>query len=111
MSFTTVCAVGDLGEGDMAAFFLDGWEVLVLRDRSGTVHAFDGICPHEAFPLVDGDFDGAVLTCLNHLWSFDASTGRGINPPNCRLAEYAVRIDGHDIQVDPRAEPSSPPTG
>ena len=40
----------------------------------------DGICPHEDTPLVDGDFDGAVLTCLMHLWSFDVASGRGDQP-------------------------------
>ncbi len=31
---------------------------------------------------------------------FDAATGLGVNPGNCRLAEYPVRIDGDDVFVD-----------
>jgi len=104
MGFTRVCATQDLGEGDMAAFFVEGEEVLVLRDRAGELHALDGICPHEDFPLVHGDFDGAVLTCVNHLWSFDPTTGKGINPPGCRLRKYEVRVDGQDVSVDPDIE-------
>ena len=89
----------------MAAFFIDGWEVLVLRDAQGELHALDGLCPHEDFPLAYGDFDGVVLTCLSHMWSFDATTGRGISPPSCRLAKYAVKVDGDDIFVDPELHP------
>jgi len=88
----------------MAAFFLEGAEVLVLRDKGGDLHALDGICPHEDFPLVHGDFDGTVLTCLNHQWCFDATTGRGINPPSSRVAKYLVEADGDDVYVDPDTE-------
>jgi toluene monooxygenase system ferredoxin subunit len=100
MAFQRVCAGEEIGAEDMAAFFLDGWEVLVVRDGSGGLHAMDGICPHEDFPLIHGAFDGTVLTCANHLWSFDVTTGRGINPPSCRLAKYAVKIEDGDVYVD-----------
>jgi toluene monooxygenase system ferredoxin subunit len=88
----------------MAAFFVDGREVLVVRDARGSLHAFDGLCPHEDTPLFDGDFDGSVLTCLSHLWSFDATTGRGINPPTCRLTQYALKVEDDDVHVDPEEE-------
>ena len=109
MAFSRVCSARELGNGEMTAFFLDGWEVLVLRDAQGVLRAMDGICPHEDFPLVHGDFDGTVLTCLNHLWCFDATTGRGINPPTCRLAQYPVRVEGDDVFVDPTGEHSPSP--
>jgi toluene monooxygenase system ferredoxin subunit len=100
MALTKVCAASDLAEGEMAAFFLEGWEVLVVRDRHGALYALDGICPHEDTPLVHGDFDGNVLTCLNHFWSFDVTSGRGINPPTCRLAQYWVEARDDQIYVD-----------
>lgn len=100
MAFTRVCAADALPTGGMAAFFVDDEEVLVVRDRDGNLHAIDGICPHEDTPLVHGDFDGAVLTCLTHGWSFDATTGIGINPPGCRLRRYGVRVEGADIYID-----------
>jgi toluene monooxygenase system ferredoxin subunit len=109
MGFTRACAVGDLADGDMAACSVDGWEILVVRDTAGNLHALDGTCPHEDFPLAYGDFDGTVLTCANHLWSFDATTGNGINPPGCRLAKYAVKVEGDEIYVDRDSEPSVAP--
>jgi toluene monooxygenase system ferredoxin subunit len=109
MGFTRACAVSDLDDGAMTACSVDGWEILVVRDKAGALHALDGICPHEDFPLVYGDFDGTVLTCANHLWSFDTTTGQGINPPGCRLAKYAVRVEGDDVYVDRESEPSVAP--
>jgi toluene monooxygenase system ferredoxin subunit len=104
MAFTRVCADADLGPGQMDAFFVDDWEVLVVRDAAGVLHALDGICPHEDTPLVYGDLDGAVLTCLRHFWSFDVTTGRGINPPSCRLSRYLIEVREGDIFVDRQAE-------
>ena len=103
MAFQRVCAVDEIGDSGMAAFFLDS-EVLVLRDGSGCVHAIDGTCPHEDFPLVHGDFDGTVVTCVNHQWCFDATTGKGINPPGARLTRFELKVDGDDVYVDPDAE-------
>jgi toluene monooxygenase system ferredoxin subunit len=103
--YTRVCAPDELQAGDMAAFFVDGREVLVVRDARGALHALDGLCPHEGTPLVDGDFDGAVLTCLMHMWSFDATTGRAVNPPGCRLAQFAVKVESDDVFVDVEGEP------
>jgi toluene monooxygenase system ferredoxin subunit len=109
MSLERVCAAGEIGEGGMAAFFLDGWEVLVLRDSRGDLHAFDGICPHEDFPLIHGQLDGDLLVCANHLWCFDATTGKGVNPPTCKLTEYALRVDGEDVYVDTATAESAVP--
>ncbi len=98
--YTRACADSQLQPGDMGAFFIEGREVLLVRDARGSLHAFDGLCPHEDTPLVDGDFDGNVLTCLSHLWSFDVTTGIGINPPGCRLTHYALKVEDDDVFVD-----------
>jgi toluene monooxygenase system ferredoxin subunit len=101
MAFTRVCDVDEVPESDMVSFFVDGYEeVLVLRDTSGIFHAFEGLCPHEDYPLVDGLFDGSTIVCSNHGWIFNAATGRGINPSNCRIREYPIEVKGKDILVD-----------
>ena len=58
------------------------------------------MCPHQDIPLVEGKFDGKLLVCRAHQWMFDASTGQGVNPSNCQLAEYPLKIDGDDVMVD-----------
>lgn len=108
MALTRVCGAGDIGPGGMDAFDVDGWETLVVRDDDGTLHAMDGTCPHEDFPLVYGELRGVVLTCANHLWSFDVTNGEGINPPGCRLTRYHVEVRDGDVYVDRDTEPSPP---
>lgn len=103
MAFKRVCAESDIGVGEMTAFFIDDWEVLVLRDASGSLRAMDGICPHEQFSLALGVFDGTVVTCANHMWSFDATTGKGITTPSCQLEQYALKVEGGEVFVDTHA--------
>jgi len=102
MAFIKVCEVGDLGARGLNAFYLMdvGIEVLVLRDRLGELRAFDGVCPHEDYPLVEGQFDGSTITCAAHGWIIDASTGKGVNPSSCRIPSYPIKLEGDEIYVD-----------
>jgi toluene monooxygenase system ferredoxin subunit len=106
VAYTKVCADADLPVGGMTAFFIDDWEVLLVRDKAGVLHAMDGTCPHEDFPLVEGDFDGTIITCAGHKWMFDATTGNGVNPPGCRVSQYAVKVEDGDIYIDSDTGPA-----
>jgi toluene monooxygenase system ferredoxin subunit len=64
----------------------------------------NGICPHEDFPLGYGLFDGSTITCANHMWSFDAVTGEGINTTS-KLERYAVKVEDGGVYVDVFAGP------
>lgn len=100
MAFVKVCGVDDLWEGEMESFEVNGHEVLLVSPEGGEIRAFQGVCPHQDIPLVEGKFDGKVVICRAHQWVFDGNTGQGINPSNCRLAEYPVKIEGSDVLVD-----------
>ena len=50
---------------------------LVLgRDAHGKPFALRDVCPHRAFPLSFGLFDGDSVECAYHGWQFDAHTGQ-----------------------------------
>jgi toluene monooxygenase system ferredoxin subunit len=99
MSFQKVCSVDDLWEGEMESFTVDGQEVLLVCADGGEFKAFQGICPHQDIPLVEGKFENGKLICRAHLWQFDAKSGKGVNPSDCALAEYQVRVDGTDVLI------------
>ena len=100
MGFKKVCTRDDLWEGEMESFDVDGQEILLVCAEGGDIKAFQGICPHQDIPLVEGSFDGQKIICRAHLWQFNACNGKGINPDDCALAEYQVKLDGDDVLVE-----------
>lgn len=105
MNWEKACELEDLWEGDMSSFEVAGVEVLFVWPEGGELKAFQGICPHQDFPLVDGKFDGKTVVCKIHNWVFDAKNGKGVNPHDCELAEYPVRIEDGVVYVDPTVQP------
>lgn len=99
MTFHKVCTLDDVWEGEMTEVEIGEHEVLLVGVEGGEVRAFQAVCPHQDIPLCEGKFDGKVLTCRAHQWTFDARTGRGINPGDCQLATYPIRIEGNDVFV------------
>ena len=100
MGFKPLCDVDELWEGDMACREIDGQEVLLVWPDGGELTAYQPLCPHQEVPLIDGRFDGKTLVCRAHNWVFDACTGQGINPGDCRLAKFPLRIEGQQVLVD-----------
>lgn len=99
MTFHKVCKLDDLWEGEMEAFEVDGEEVLVVWPEGGEPCAFQGACPHQDIPLIEGKFDGKMVHCRAHQWSFCASTGKGVNPDHTQLARYPVKIENGEVLV------------
>jgi toluene monooxygenase system ferredoxin subunit len=89
----------DLWEGEMAGVEV-GPVAAVLVNVDGQVHAFEDRCPHLANPISRGRFDGRILTCAAHEWTFDGRGGGGVNPAAACLRAYAVRVVGDVIFVN-----------
>lgn len=100
VAYQKACALDDVWEGEMLEVDVGEHVVLLVGVEGGGVRAFQGRCPHQDIPLAEGRFDGHVLMCRAHQWTFDVRTGQGINPGNCRLAEYPVKVDGEDVMID-----------
>jgi phenylpropionate dioxygenase-like ring-hydroxylating dioxygenase large terminal subunit len=50
--------------------------VVAGRGQDGKVFALRDVCPHRAYPLSLGHFDGQQVECAYHGWQFDARTGQ-----------------------------------
>ena len=101
MAFIRVCGVEEVEEGGLAEFDVNGQTIVLIRPRDSELVAIQGECPHQNFPLSAGEFDGSrVLICNSHRWEFDVITGRGINPDDCELTRYPIKIKGDAVYVD-----------
>ena len=90
----------DLWEGDIEGVEVGGCKVIIVN-VDGAVRAYQDRCPHQEWPLSDGDLDGEVLTCINHMWEFNAVTGQGINPADEALFPIPCKVEGDIVFVAP----------
>ena len=96
--FAAIANEGDLWDGEMESYDLDGQEILLIR-LDGEYHAYDGACPHQSTSLSAGVLDGGLLVCSAHEWEFDARTGQGVNPRTACLRRREVRLAGGRVLV------------
>jgi toluene monooxygenase system ferredoxin subunit len=89
-------ALDDLWEGDMEGVEIAGHKVLLVN-ADGEVRAYLDQCPHQAWKLSDGDFDGKKIVCSNHSWEFDADSGCGINPRDAELTRYPCMVNSDEM--------------
>lgn len=100
MAFQHACNIDDLWEGEMESVEVNGTEVLLVWPSGGELTAYQAMCPHQEVALIEGKFDGRTLICRAHNWVFDARTGQGMNPSDCTLARYPLRVDGDGVLID-----------
>ncbi|RJF88844.1 2Fe-2S ferredoxin [Oleomonas cavernae] len=99
MTFHAVCDLDDVWEGEVTELEVEGHEILIVHQLGGEVIAFQALCPHQDIPLSEGTFEKGVLTCRAHLWQFDSRSGAGINPSDCHLARYPVKVEDNKVLV------------
>lgn len=67
------------------------------------MHAVDNRCPHEGYPLSQGDIsqgpEGPVLTCRWHNWRFRLRDGRCLQGGE-DVRTYPVHIEGEEVRID-----------
>ncbi|MFQ5601326.1 MAG: Rieske 2Fe-2S domain-containing protein [Candidatus Krumholzibacteriia bacterium] len=98
-TWTTVGAWDDLLPGSLSTFKHRNHQLVVLRTEAGEVFALDNRCPHEGYPLAQGDLKGCSLTCGRHNWKFDVHDGRCILGGE-DVRAYPVRVLDGAIEVD-----------
>ena len=79
---------------------------IALFLHEGEIFACNNRCPHEGYPLVEGELGaGCVLTCHWHNWKFDLRSGTTIYGGDS-LRVYPVKVEQGAIWVDVSDEPA-----
>lgn len=100
MSWNAVCAVADIADGEMKQFTAEeGFDVLVVNVE-GDFFAYQAMCPHLDIPLVDGFCDGELITCMEHMWQFDARNGGASGFAEEGLTAYGLKVEDGRILVE-----------
>jgi len=96
--WTRVCGADEVPVNGMKEFPVGDVNVLIVSTGSGFV-AYQALCPHEAVRLEDGVHDGAVLTCLEHMWQFDVHTGAPLGDAEAGLKSYRLKQESGELYV------------
>lgn len=98
--FTRVCKADSIDEGGTRLVIADGQYIILAWPDSGALKAFQGVCPHTNAPLAEAEFDGQIIACPQHNWTWDAASGAAIHPQESALAEYPVKVEDGVIYVN-----------
>ncbi len=99
MSFVRAGSYSELSEKGSLLLRLEGRQI-VLFDGPKGVFACNNRCPHEGYPLKEGNLtDGCILTCNWHNWKFDLESGETLVGGD-KLRRYPVQIEGDEIWLD-----------
>jgi toluene monooxygenase system ferredoxin subunit len=98
--FNRVCRADTIAEGGMRIVIADAHVIVLAWPENGAIKAFQGVCPHSNMPLAEAEFDGTVLTCPSHSWTWNLNTGEPVHPRESALAEYPVRIEDGVVYID-----------
>jgi len=87
---TSVCRVEECPRDGLKAFdAADGRRVLIATSGRD-VYAYQASCPHMDVALEEGFYDGAVITCHQHLWQWDVRTGEPMGQAEAPLERYEL---------------------
>jgi nitrite reductase/ring-hydroxylating ferredoxin subunit len=95
-----VGAAGEIRPGYSKAVRVSGRWIALFRDPDGEFHATDDACPHEGASLAEGSYHEGRVICPKHSWVFDVRSGDCLRMPGVRLACYATRPAGDDLEIE-----------
>ena len=93
-------AATEIPKGAAKAVSIEGRWYALFHDDDGAFHATDDSCPHEGTSLGEGTFHEGRVICPSHSWVFDVRTGACLGMPEVRLACYATRPVGSNIEIE-----------
>ena len=98
-TWTKAAPLSALKEEGRLVFRKEGRQIALFDTPSG-IHACNNRCPHEGYPLREGDLDDqCILTCNWHNWKFDLQSGRNLYGGE-GLRTYPVEIRGEEVWID-----------
>jgi len=84
----------------MKEYDTEGGLKVLIANAGDTYYAYQGLCPHQEVCLAEGYYDGAVLTCHQHLWQWDITTGKEVGTlAEVPLEKYEVQVEDGEIFV------------
>ncbi len=94
-----ICSASDVPSNGMKSYDTSLGVKVLIANAGDAYFAYQGLCPHQDVCLDEGFFDGATLTCHQHLWQWDITTGAAVGLAEAPLERYEVAREGDEIFV------------
>jgi nitrite reductase/ring-hydroxylating ferredoxin subunit len=94
-----VASLSDLQPGALMQVEAGG-TALAVCNHDGTLHAFQGQCPHRSGPLGQGNLADGNIVCPWHAWEFRVQSGENDYNPDIVLKRYAIAVEGDSVFVE-----------
>src|SRR6266436_6104111 len=101
MSKTFVCPKSQVPANGMVECAVEGGVKLLVANAGDDYYAYQAMCPHQDVALCEGLYDGAVLTCHQHLWQWDIRTGAPMGLAEAPLEYFDVKVEDGSIYIVP----------
>ncbi len=94
-----VCKASDIPLNGMKSYDTSLGVKVLIANSGDTFYGYQGLCPHQDVCLDEGFFDGATLTCHQHLWQWDITTGAAVGLAEAPLERFEIEHEGGEIFV------------
>jgi nitrite reductase/ring-hydroxylating ferredoxin subunit len=98
MTWVDAISLAELKAKGKAVVRRAGRQILLLHNGA-EVFACASRCPHEGYPLLEGQLHGCVLTCNWHNWKFDLSSGATLIGGDA-LTLYPVKLEAERVFLE-----------
>jgi toluene monooxygenase system ferredoxin subunit len=99
MTRKRICLAKDVPANGMMEFSAEDGQKLLVANSGSEYFAVQAVCPHQEVALCEGFYDGAVLTCHQHLWQWDIRTGAPMGLAEAPLERYDVFLEDGTVFV------------
>ena len=100
MAKTRLCSIEAVASGSILECEAGKGRKVCVARCGEEFFAFQAACPHQELPLCDGVMEGHVLTCLGHLWQWNARTGEPEGLAEQPLQTYRVVRKGDLLYLE-----------
>ena len=98
-NWVRIAAEHEIAPGDCGEYVAEE-RIVALFNVGGTLHALDGICPHQGGPLGKGALAGCIVTCPWHGFQFDVTTGQHQTSQSLHQPTFPVKVESGEVWVD-----------
>ncbi len=94
-----ICKASDIPANGMKSYDTSIGVKVLIANAGDSYYGYQGLCPHQDVCLDEGFFDGSTLTCHQHLWQWDITTGEAVGLAEAPLERFEVEQQDGEIFV------------